>query len=149
MPLTKRQRDIVVGTLLGDGCLERNGRFVRLRTDHSPKQKEYVFWKFDQMHNFTSARPRFIEYYDRRTSKTYKHWRFDTISTKSFVPFKNLFYTTDGKKKIPYNIKELLVRPLSLADGLWMMGIEERIVEGLISIHRHILAKARGCFEKC
>jgi hypothetical protein len=114
MPLSERQVDIVIGTLLGDGCLEANGRYVRLRTDHSAKQKEYVFWKFQEMHNLAANKPRFIEYYDKRTSKIYKHWRFDTVSTEIFVPFKNLFYT-HGNKQIPLNIKELLLRPLSLA----------------------------------
>ena len=118
MPLSERQADVVIGTLLGDGCLEVNGRFVRLRTDHSAKQKKYVFWKFQEMHNLAANKPRFVEYYDKRTRKIYKHWRFDTISAEIFVPFKNLFYT-HSSKQIPLNIKELLMRPLSLA--VWFM----------------------------
>ncbi len=118
MPLSERQKAIVIGTLLGDGCLETNGRYVRLRTDHSERQKKYVFWKFREIHNLTSGKPRFVECYDRRTRKIYKHWRFDTISTEILVPFKNLFYT-DGKKGIPSNMIELLIRPLSLA--VWFM----------------------------
>lgn len=70
------------------------------------------------MHNLTSGKLRFTEYYDKRTSKIYKHWRFDTISSGIFVPFKNLFYTKT-RKQIPLNIKELVVRPLSLA--VWFM----------------------------
>jgi len=118
VPLSERQKAIVIGTLLGDGCLEANGRYVRLRTDHSEHQKKYVFWKFHQMHNLTSGKPRFVKYYDKRTHKIYKHWRFDTISTEEFVPFKNSFYT-NGKKQIPLNIKELLIKPLSVA--VWFM----------------------------
>lgn len=129
MPLSERQKAIVIGTLLGDGCLETNGRYVRLRTDHSGQQKEYVFWKFRQMRNLTSGKPRFVEYYDKRTQKIYKHWRFDTISNEIFIPFRNLFYT-DGKKKIPSDIKSLLVRPLSLA--VWFMddGYRRRDCKG-------------------
>ena len=118
MPLSERQKAIVIGTLLGDGCLETNGRYVRLRTDHSERQKKYVFWKFYQIHNLTSGRPRFVEYYDKRTRKIYKHWRFDTISTEKFTPYKNLFYA-NGKKQVPLNIKELLIKPLSIA--VWFM----------------------------
>lgn len=114
MPLSEIQTDIVIGTLLGDGCLETNGRFPRLRTDHSERQKEYVFWKFNQLCGFTSGKLRFIEYYDKRTCRIYKHWRFDTISDVIFVPFKNLFYA-NGRKQVPLNIRELLVRPLSLS----------------------------------
>ena len=40
-----RQDNMIVGTLLGDGFLERNGLYVRLVADHSVKQAEYVCWK--------------------------------------------------------------------------------------------------------
>ena len=114
MPLDERQKAIVIGTLLGDGCLETNGRYVRLRTDHSGRQKKYVFWKFQEMHDLTSGKPRLVKYYDKRTRKIYRHWRFDTMSIEEFVSFKNLFYT-NGKKQIPLNIRELLIEPLSIA----------------------------------
>lgn len=118
MPLSKRQLSIVIGTLLGDGCLETNGRFVRLRTDHSGRQREYVFWKFREMHDLTSGKPRFVKYYDKRTGKIYKHWRFDTRSAEELTHYKELFYT-NGKKQIPLGIKELLIKPLSIA--VWFM----------------------------
>jgi len=118
MPLNERRLDIVIGTLLGDGCLEKNGKYVRLRTDHSERQKEYVFWKFQEMRDLVSGKPRFVKYYDKRTRKIYKHWRFDTISTEEFLPYKDLFYT-NGKKQVPFNIKELLINPLSLT--VWFM----------------------------
>jgi len=118
MSLSERQQAIVIGTLLGDGCLETNGRYVRLRIDHSQRQKRYVFWKFNQMHKLTSGKPRFVKFYDKRTNRIYKHWRFDTISSAIFVPFKNLFYI-NGKKQIPLNIKRLLFSPLSIA--VWFM----------------------------
>ena len=71
-----------------------------------------------EMRNLSVSGPRFIEYYDKRTRKSYKHWRFDTRSSEIFVHFKNLFYV-DGRKQIPSNIKEFLARPLAIA--VWFM----------------------------
>ena len=50
LKLTRRQREIIVGKLLGDGHLEsmNNGRTYRLKIEHSLKQKEYVDWFYQE-----------------------------------------------------------------------------------------------------
>jgi len=40
--LISNQKEVLLGTLLGDGTLELNGECVRLRVDHSIKQRAYV-----------------------------------------------------------------------------------------------------------
>jgi len=45
--LTKSQNDILIGKILGDGCLERNGINVRLKIEQGDKQREYVNWLYD------------------------------------------------------------------------------------------------------
>ena len=40
--LNSQQKDVLIGTLLGDGTIELNGRYPRLKIDHSIKQKQYV-----------------------------------------------------------------------------------------------------------
>ena len=54
-PLTSRQQDILIGSLLGDGNLQRlsSGR-ARLQWDHSVNQAEYSWWKYDEFANFSS-----------------------------------------------------------------------------------------------
>jgi hypothetical protein len=117
--LTKQQRDVLIGMILGDGVLELNGRYPRLRADHSPKQKEYVRWKYKMFSNFISGKIRcFIGKRNKKTGKRYTHCKFDTISSPIFEPFYKVFYRS-GKKEIPKNIKELLKSPLSLA--VWFM----------------------------
>ena len=117
--LNLRQRNILIGTLLGDGVLEINGRNVRLRVDHSEKQREYVEWKHNEFLNIASRRIRFIsQKCDPRTGEEYKHYRFDTFSLSSLMPFYNLFYK-NGRRQIPENISQLLKSPLSLA--VWFM----------------------------
>jgi hypothetical protein len=117
--LTKRQEEVLIGTILGDGVLELNGRYPRLRIDHSAKQKEYVRWKYKIFSNFISGKIRyFMGKRNKKTGKKYTHCKFDTISSPVFERFYKAFYQ-NGKKKIPKNIKELLKSPLSLA--VWFM----------------------------
>lgn len=52
--LTSKQKEILLGTLLGDGVLELNGRYPRLRIDHSEKQKAYVEWKYKMFYGLTT-----------------------------------------------------------------------------------------------
>lgn len=116
--LNARQQAIVVGTLLGDGCLEKNGNHVRLKVDHGAQQKAYVEWKFQELANAAASPPKRLEFFDRRTSKTYTHWRFATKSVQTFDSFWETFYVA-GRKRIPTNISELLISPLALA--VWYM----------------------------
>ena len=40
--LSIRQQAILVGKILGDGCLEKNGNHVRLKIEQADCQKDYV-----------------------------------------------------------------------------------------------------------
>ncbi len=114
--LTDRQREIIIGTLLGDGHLEKNGRYTRLRIDHYNKHKEYIFWLAKELTPF-SLTPRIISEIDKRNGKVYTRWHFSTKSLPLFDEFQKLFYV--GKRKIiPTNFGELIT-PLSLA--IWYM----------------------------
>src|SRR2546427_2396525 len=48
--LTSRQREILVGLLLGDGHLEKQNAqgWARLKVEHSVRQIEYVTWKYSE-----------------------------------------------------------------------------------------------------
>ena len=125
--LTKRQRQILVGTLLGDGHLELNGRYSRLRIDHQEKQKEYIFWKASEFLPF-SLSPREVVFGDKRYKKIYKRWHLSTKSLPIFNKYQKMFYR-NRVKIIPENIVEL-VDNLSLA--IWYMddGFRRRDCKG-------------------
>ena len=118
MRLSKRQEDVLIGTLLGDGCLELNGSKIRLRIDHSEKQKDYVEWKYGVFANIAANKPRLVKVLDKRTQKIYQHRRFDTLSKDLFGEYIQLFYK-NGKKNIPRRIGKFLTSRLSLA--VWFM----------------------------
>lgn len=110
--LSEIQREMLIGTLLGDGYLRLSpsGKSACLQVYHSIKVKEYVLWKRNIFHNFVLADP----FYQR----TNKAVRFTTISHTSLLEFYTLFYGS-GIKKIPENIATYLTSSLSLA--VWFM----------------------------
>ena len=115
--LNKHQKEIIIGKLLGDGCLETNGLYPRLKIDQTRAQKEYVFWLYRKFPLLVGRKPFKIKFFDKRMNKSYYHWRFSTKSLPVFKHWQKLFYK--GKTKIiPKNISNLLT-PLSLA--VWYM----------------------------
>ena len=73
MLLSKRQKEILIGTILGDGHLEKNGNGIRLRVDHGMNQSEYLKWKFKEFENLATNKPRVVRAFHKRNNKFYEH----------------------------------------------------------------------------
>ena len=119
MSLTQECRAIILGTMLGDACLERNGRYVRLRVDHGEAQRALVEWKFRQLAELNPSPPRRVEVHDDRTNRVYVHYRFTTRSLEILNEYRDLFYTDQGVKRIHPRILSHLSSALSIA--VWYM----------------------------
>lgn len=119
LKLTKRQREILVGLMLGDGHLEtqNNGRTYRLKIEQSIKHKEYVDWLFQEFNEWVMTHPQEKNQQDKKRGKEYHKYWFNTLSAGSLRFYAHQFY--DGKKKIvPKQIAKWLT-PLSMA--IWYM----------------------------
>ena len=116
--LTQRCRDVIVGTILGDGCLERNGSNVRLRIDHSVVQSAFVEWKYQQLSELNPSSPKLVRRVDSRTNRLHVNYRFTTRTNPALNYYFSMFYGSE-KKSIPAFIGELLVSSLSIA--VWYM----------------------------
>jgi len=117
--LTQVHRNVIVGSILGDGCMERNGRYVRLKIGHGLKQQDYVQWKSKLLEPFCAHQPRFVKgAIHRRTGIRYSRIEVSTFSLPVFEEYWQKFYV-QGKKKIPKDIDELLTDPLAVA--IWFM----------------------------
>jgi hypothetical protein len=116
--LTDEEQAIIVGTLLGDGCLERNGTHVRLRIEHGISQEAYVLWKREKLQNIITGVPMRIRVRHAKSGAYYKSVRISTRSTYILEPFWEAFYR-DGKKHVPASISLWLRHPLALA--IWLM----------------------------
>jgi hypothetical protein len=72
--VSKRERDIILGTLLGDGHLAMLKSGARLEINHSEQQKSYVLWKHKEFSRVVSAQPHRIVIRDSRWNKSFFQW---------------------------------------------------------------------------
>ncbi len=117
LKLTSKQRQIIIGKLLGDGHLEtsNDGKTYRLKIEHSFKQKEYVDWCYQEFKDWVLTKPQIKK--QTFNGKAYEKYWFNTLSHSSFRFYAHQFYPQD-KKVIPKLIHKWLT-PLSLA--IWFM----------------------------
>lgn len=117
LKLTERQRQIIIGKLLGDGHLEtsNNGRTYRLKIEHPIKQKEYVDWFYKEFKDWILTKPKKKEQIVNG-KLYYKYW-VNTLANGSLRFYGQQFYK-DKKKVVPKLIHRWLT-PLSLA--VWFM----------------------------
>ena len=59
LTLTKEENDILIGSLLGDGCLRIMGKCKHpaFSVSHGENQKNYLFWKFKKLKRWVSTPP--------------------------------------------------------------------------------------------
>jgi hypothetical protein len=116
--LSKIEASVIVGTMLGDGHLERNGQGYRLQILHSYKQLDYVWWKYRHIKRFALKEPELLKMYDSRYKKTNLEIRFRTHNGKVFDELHRIFYR--GRRKIvPSSIANMLN---GLALAVWYMS---------------------------
>lgn len=109
--LSKTQRDILVGLILGDGSLEYDGhKGTRLQVKQSEERKEYVLWLYRHFAELTKTPP--------QQRKDTGQWYFGTRFYEDFEEMRQIFY--DKRTKIvPQDITEWFDSPLTLA--VWFM----------------------------
>lgn len=115
VPLTKEQREMIAGTLLGDGCIAPHGRknkSYRLLISHSEKQKDLVLYKKAILGNLVNN----IRVYEDNRKNSTMHC-FTTVTHQELKQFYDLFYE-NGKKIIKDELLNYLT-PRSLA--FWIM----------------------------
>jgi hypothetical protein len=118
MRLSTEEKNILIGTILGDAHVRVGKRGSRVEFNHSAKQKEYLFWKYEKLQRWCGAGPHTVTIHDDRYNKAYDQWRFSTRIDTSFEELRQLFYR-DRTKIVPKAMEEMLTSPLSLA--VWFM----------------------------
>ena|SRR5256714_312725 len=106
--LTEAHQEILVGLLLGDGCLEtqNGGRTYRLKVEQSARHEAYVRHIHELFSEWVLTPPR------RRLSRASNgtitiNWTFQTVSHEALQPLGLQFYG-GGKKKVPELIADTL-----------------------------------------
>jgi len=118
--LKQTERDILIGALLGDAHARKvvDNRNARIEFTHSLNQKEYLFWKYQQLERWCNRPPYMVGVRDRRYGRIWYSWRFNTKSHECFTELWQLFYR-NAIKIIPSTINRILKSSLSLA--IWYM----------------------------
>lgn len=112
---TKRERQILIGGMLGDGSIALRGRSVtpEYREGHSLKQEAYLRWKADELKRMN---PRIIPRSTVVSGKRYYGWYMTTKVAPALHEF--MAFYNDKRKIVPqFAVNEL--GPLSLA--VWAM----------------------------
>jgi recombination protein RecA len=116
--LSPEQREVVVGTLLGDGCippLRNRYRNYHLQFSHSARFETYARWKAEMLAPFGRAVALVRQKSGYLPGSTMV--MFQTVTHPDFAAFRALFYP-DGSKRVPAGIVDLLGL---LALAVWYM----------------------------
>lgn len=108
LPLTHRQYEIVVGSLLGDATLAKTTSGFCFRVHHGIAQRELVDWKYDQLREFVRTPPRISGH----------GCYFRTVTHPAFSEMATAFYR-QGRKVIPGAIIGEYLTALTMA--VWIM----------------------------
>lgn len=141
LPLTERQKEILVGCVLGDAHIRPLGK---IRIEHSHKQQDYIDWKYRELKSVAyPALPRVIS---RRHRKTRKHYQSVFFELRQFFREWHTIFYQNHKKVFPPGLP---LTPLSLAvwymdDGHWsgnrcLIAIEGFSDESRKEIQRQLL----------
>lgn len=117
LQLSDLQREILVGSMLGDGCLALmpNGKSARFMIEQSYSHKEYVDWLYKIFRPWVNKIPRHVS--RRVWGRQYEKYLFQTLSHPELLRFRQIFYR--GRRKIvPQEISEILT-PRAFA--VWFM----------------------------
>lgn len=135
--LSKRQRSIIIGLLLGDGHLEtqNKGRTYRLKVEHASAQGEYVQWLFEELREWIPAEKPYIK--TRRNGEV--NIGFTTYSHGALRFYGQQFY--EGKKKRISKLFEKMIDSLGIA--VWFMddGSRKSLQHRTYNIHTLGFAK--------
>lgn len=140
VPLTFKQKQFIVGHLLGDGCLYRDGEnsLFKLTLTQKKEHQQYFHWKRVMLDPFVNN---WRENVDKRGNSVML--QATTICHPELKQFADLFYTKDRIKIVPKNI-DMFFTPLSLA--IWIMddgnlnnGVNMRIATMGFSYEDHIV----------
>lgn len=111
-------KEIIFGSLLGDGKLEMGPRSLNARFGftQSEDKKDYFIYFCNSLCPLFTVKYRKNSYFDKRTGKTYTNLNFWTKTLPMLNDFYNIFYI-NKIKVVPNDL--LLLTPIALAH--WIM----------------------------
>lgn len=119
VPLSQEAKDVIIGSLLGDGHITKWGYFSE---KHSEKQVEYLEWKGEILKDIMTNKSYSIySSIDKRSRTQIESFTLRTITHSFIYEIRENFYQKRGEKwvkTIPKNIKDLLNEKIL---AIWFM----------------------------
>lgn len=113
--LTKEQKEVLIGIMLGDGHLSKSNVNPRFATAHCEAQKEYSIHIVEVFNSLSWKWYKNIpKNPDKRTGKIYESYRVESPANPALLEFYNSFYI-NRKKIIPIDLLEKYFTEKSLA----------------------------------
>ena len=109
VPLTQIQRDLVIGSLLGDAFLMPTTAGWCLRISHGLDQSSYVDWKFRMVASYVRTAP-------RQCGRSYY---LRTITHPELSGMREAFYAGARRKGVPIELMDSELTAFGLA--VWFM----------------------------
>ena len=106
--LSSLQRQLIVGSLLGDAYLMPTTSGYCFRVNHGLQQRDYVDWKFNLLARFVRTPPR----------ESGKCYYFRTVTHPEFSLYREFFYA-NSRKVVPVELLHEQFTEFSLA--VWLM----------------------------
>lgn len=117
--LTNEQINFLDGLMLGDASIvypsKNRSLYPRLTLRRQSLDKDYMYWQYNLFKDFYNSEPKYMEIFDKRTSKYYNAFSLLSKTGKIFKDYHNIWYP-NGKKIIP---QDLQLTPLSLL--IWFL----------------------------
>lgn len=118
-PLTRRQIEILCGSLMGDaGKMSSSSAKFK----HTESQKDYVLWLYKEFENIASKNSlKYEENVDYRSETVNKFYRFYTMANSDVEKILSMFYIKRNGEPVKIVTKEILdlLTPISVAT--WYM----------------------------
>jgi hypothetical protein len=138
--LTREEEQVIIGSILGDGCIEINNRereYYRLAIKHSLKQENYMLFKYEKLKRISKFPKTGIKKDKREKFKDSSFIELRTTTNKIFKKYRENWYP-NGKKII---YKEDLFKLDWLGIAIWIMD------DGYNSINSITLSTDCFCYK--
>src|ERR1700686_547149 len=109
--LTDIQHQVLIGGLLGDFGMTKEGKYPRFKVDRQYLDKDYIEWEYNIFKDFCASGIKDFERFDKRYNKSHRYLSFRTRAVPAFLNYYNVWYP-DGIRQVPENLE---LTPLILA----------------------------------